>query len=182
MPRPYVGREGVSDAYLSKNFVECSGEISVAPQSIRHTLWMTWQCRESIYYPNSAISRFNQWEISDGDKVFRVRWFVFLLPLLSVSDGEQEEGKHASNMCQSQPSNTTHICLQSTSGFDTSSRRYCATCCMDVKIAFGGEANWDIHVKSAAHVWSGQAASQKASALHFFSNFITKAPSRLVLW
>jgi len=139
MPRPYVGREGVSDAYLSEIFVECSGEISVAPQSIRHTLWVTRQCQESIYYPNSAISWFNQWEISDGDKVFQVWWFVFLLPLLSVSDGEQEEGKHVSNTHQSQPSNTAHICLQSTSRFDASSRRYCATCCTDVKIAFGGE-------------------------------------------
>ena len=46
-----------------------------------------------------------------------------------------------------------------------------------MKISFGGEANWDIHVKSAAHVRSGQAASQKASASRFFSNFITKAPS-----
>jgi len=96
---------------------------------------------------------------------------------LSVSDGEQEEGKHASNTRQSQPSNTARICLQSTSEFDASSRRYCAACCTDVKISFGGEANWDIHVKSAAHVRSGQAASQKASASRFFSNFITKAPS-----
>ncbi|KAF8229169.1 hypothetical protein L208DRAFT_1402589 [Tricholoma matsutake] len=38
------------------------------------------------------------------------------------------------------------------SAFDATNTRYCATCTLDVKISLGGEANWDSHVKSAAHV------------------------------
>jgi hypothetical protein len=42
MPRPYV----VSDASLSEILVECSSEVSVAPHSIRHALWVAQQCRD----------------------------------------------------------------------------------------------------------------------------------------
>ncbi|KAF8223953.1 hypothetical protein L208DRAFT_1411080 [Tricholoma matsutake] len=37
------------------------------------------------------------------------------------------------------------------SEFTASSTRYCDSCKIDVKIGFGGEANWTSHTESAAH-------------------------------
>lgn len=49
-----------------------------------------------------------------------------------------------------------------------------------MKIGLGGEANWDSHVKSAAHVRLEGSATQKASASRFFSKFLPKARSARV--
>jgi hypothetical protein len=49
-----------------------------------------------------------------------------------------------------------------------------------VKIGLGREANWDSHVKSAAHVRLEGSAAQKASASQFFSKFLPKVCSARV--
>ena len=56
-----------------------------------------------------------------------------------------------------------------------SSTRYCSSCSMDVKIGLGGEAHWEVHLKSSAHIRSEQATAQKISASHFFSKFLPKS-------
>ncbi|KAF8227189.1 hypothetical protein L208DRAFT_1073090, partial [Tricholoma matsutake] len=48
------------------------------------------------------------------------------------------------------------------SGFDVSSTQYCLSCPMDVKIGLGGEANWEVHLKSLVHIWSEQASASQA--------------------
>jgi hypothetical protein len=46
-----------------------------------------------------------------------------------------------------------------------------------VKIGLGGEANWDGHIKSAAHIQLERSTMQKATASRFFSKFLPGARS-----
>jgi hypothetical protein len=74
------------------------------------------------------------------------------------------------SVCTTDQLNRPH---QTTSTFDATSTHYCATWTLDVKIDLGGEANWNSHVKSAAHV----RLEGSASASRFFSKFPPKARS-----
>ena len=59
--------------------------------------------------------------------------------------------------------------------FDASSTHFCEFCSRDVKIGFGGDANWTFHVNSEGHKRAEHAAKKskglKASQI---SSFFTK--------
>lgn len=53
--------------------------------------------------------------------------------------------------------------------FTAESTRFCAACSVDIRIGFGGEANWDTHTNSAAHIKAEKSASNQPSLSKFFS-------------
>ncbi|KAF8223735.1 hypothetical protein L208DRAFT_510765 [Tricholoma matsutake] len=61
------------------------------------------------------------------------------------------------------------------SEFTASSTRYCDSCKIDVKIGFGGEANWTSHTESAAHR-KNEAANSVSSNSKLTSFFKRKPP------
>jgi len=52
--------------------------------------------------------------------------------------------------------------------FDANSKRFCDVCQSDVKIGFGGEANWTTHLNSGPHTHA-RAAMQKNKISNYFS-------------
>lgn len=53
--------------------------------------------------------------------------------------------------------------------FDEHSTRFCDSCKIDVKIGYGGEGNWKIHIEGGPHSNAVKAMSSNQSIMTFFS-------------
>jgi hypothetical protein len=82
---------------------------------------------------------------------------------ITVNNGKEEAQSGESHHV---PSFSPNLSTQSPV-FNTSSTRFCDVCKVDVKIGFGGEANWNIHTSGAAH--RRNKSSEGTSITNFFS-------------